>query len=403
MSSYWPRQILFGSRAASSSSWRFSAGAARAVLRCESFAGPAVLYDASQRALRTWNHPLDALAWLDIERRAGNPENARWLGFISYDLGRLFERIPNAATDDLRTPLFIFSLHAPDVEADVDARMPPLKATPADIRSTFSPQGYRQAVARAIEYIRAGDIFQVNLSQRLSVAATLGPRDAYANLCRASPMPYAALLDYGSMALVCNSPELFFSVSPDRHIATRPIKGTRPAGPGMREQLLLSAKDQAELNMIVDLERNDLGRVCEIGSIRVTRPREIEEYPTLLHGVATIEGQLRKDVGLVALLRGIFPGGSITGAPKIRSMEIIEELEPVRRGPYCGAIGYLAADGSCEFNIAIRTMIYANDQVHIPVGGGIVADSDPQAEYEETWVKARALVAGLGLTRPRAF
>ena len=162
-------------------------------------------------------------------------------------------------------------------------------------------------------------------------------------------------------------------------------------------ELLHSVKDQAELNMIVDLERNDLGRVCEIGSVRVTQPRTIEAHPTVYHGVATVEGLLRADVDFVDLLRATFPGGSVTGAPKIRAMEIIEELEPVRRGPYCGAIGYLAADGSMEFNVAIRTMTFKDGLVHIPVGGGIVADSDPAAEYEETLVKAKAMFDALGI------
>jgi len=156
-----------------------------------------------------------------------------------------------------------------------------------------------------------------------------------------------------------------------------------------------SPKDQAELNMIVDLERNDLGRVCRIGSVRVTQPRTIESHPTVCHGVATIEGTLRDDVTFVDLLRATFPGGSITGAPKIRAMQIIEELEPVRRGPYCGAIGYLASDGTMQFNVAIRTMIIKAGQVHIPVGGGIVADSNPEDEYEETLVKAQAMFSAL--------
>jgi para-aminobenzoate synthetase component 1 len=166
----------------------------------------------------------------------------------------------------------------------------------------------------------------------------------------------------------------------------------------MDGELLESAKDQAELNMIIDLERNDLGRVCEIGSVRVTQPRTIEAHPTVYHGVATVEGRLRPDVDLLDLLRATFPGGSITGAPKIRAMEIIEELEPTRRGPYCGAIGYLSADGHIEFNIAIRTMIMKAGRVHVPVGGGIVADSDPADEYEETLVKARAMLGALGLS-----
>jgi para-aminobenzoate synthetase component I len=208
---------------------------------------------------------------------------------------------------------------------------------------------------------------------------------------------YYASDDY---ALVCNSPELFLRVTPDRQtggrqVVTRPIKGTRRRGPGMGAELRDSRKDQAELNMIVDLERNDLGRVCEIGSVKVTEPRTIEEHPTVYHGAATIEGTLRSDVGLVDLLRATFPGGSITGAPKIRAMQIIDELEPARRGPYCGAIGYLSCDGHMQFNIAIRTMIIKGGQIHIPVGGGIVADSDPPAEYEETLVKAAALFDAL--------
>jgi para-aminobenzoate synthetase component I len=182
-----------------------------------------------------------------------------------------------------------------------------------------------------------------------------------------------------------------------RKVTTRPIKGTRARGTGLDFQLRDSIKDQAELNMIIDLERNDLGRVCEIGSVKVTEPRVIERHPTVFHGVATIEGLLRPDVTFVDLLRATFPGGSITGAPKIRAMQIIEELEPTRRGPYCGAIGYIDADGTMEFNIAIRTMLIADGLVHIPVGGGIVADSDPVAEYEETLVKARAMFAAVGV------
>jgi para-aminobenzoate synthetase component 1 len=166
----------------------------------------------------------------------------------------------------------------------------------------------------------------------------------------------------------------------------------------MDQQLLASAKDAAELNMIVDLERNDLGRVCEVGSVRVVEPRTVEAHPTVYHGVATIEGLLRDDVTLVDLLRATFPGGSVTGAPKIRAMEIIDELEPVRRGPYCGAIGYIGGDGAIEFNVAIRTMTVKDGLVHVPVGGGIVADSDPAAEYDETLVKARAMFAALGVS-----
>jgi anthranilate/para-aminobenzoate synthase component I len=207
-------------------------------------------------------------------------------------------------------------------------------------------------------------------------------------------------LDFGDFGLISNSPELFLRVTPDRRVITRPIKGTRPRLPGMEIELRDSLKDQAELNMIIDLERNDLGRVCEVGSVRVSEPRSIEAHPTVYHGVATVEGKLRPEVTFVDLLRATFPGGSITGAPKIRAMQIIEELEPVRRGPYCGAIGYVAPDGTMEFNVAIRTMILKDGMVHVPVGGGIVADSDPREEYEETLVKSRAMFAALGVSAP---
>jgi anthranilate/para-aminobenzoate synthase component I len=229
------------------------------------------------------------------------------------------------------------------------------------------------------------------------------PAALYARLRRQSPASYGACLCYDDFAILSNSPELFLLVEPardhamnKRRVITRPVKGTRPRAAGMEGQLLNSTKDEAELHMIVDLERNDLGRVCEIGSVKVTEPRVIEAHPTVYHGVATVEGLLRDGVTFVDLLRATFPGGSVTGAPKIRAMQIIEELEPVRRGPYCGAIGYLAVDGTIEFNVGIRTMTVKDNGVYVPVGGGVVADSCPTAEYEETLVKARAMFAALG-------
>jgi anthranilate/para-aminobenzoate synthase component I len=267
-----------------------------------------------------------------------------------------------------------------------------LASEPAKLRSTFERDAYISAVERVIDYIRGGDVFQVNLSQRFTLPMVEAPIRIADRLL---PARYGAFLDFGDHAIISNSPELFIRVTPDRRIITRPIKGTRPRAPGMERELLESAKDQAELNMIVDLERNDLGRVCEIGSVRVSEARAIETHPTVYHGAATIQGRLRREISFVDLLRAVLPGGSITGAPKIRAMEIIEELEPVRRGPYCGAIGYLGCGGEMEFNVAIRTMIVKDDLVHIPVGGGIVADSDPGAEYDETLVKARAMFAAL--------
>ena len=322
------------------------------------------------------------------------PLGTRWIGYLSYDLGRLFEHLPATAKDDLSLPLFAFALASPADQRAAGGKI----GSGAIFASTFTRESYCRAVARVIEYIRAGDVFQVNLSQRFVGITDESPGGIYQRIREKTPAWYGAFLDFGDHALICNSPELFLHVHPDRKVITRPIKGTRPRRPGMDLELRDSIKDQAELNMIVDLERNDLGRVCEIGSIRVTEPRVIEAHPTVYHGAATIEGVLRGDVGLADLLRATFPGGSVTGAPKIRAMQIIDQLEPVRRGPYCGAIGYLAPDGTIQFNVAIRTMIAKGNRIHIPVGGGIVADSHPQAEYEETLVKAQAMFGALEIT-----
>lgn len=380
--------------------WPFPPGTPEWVVTCDS---------TTHAFLRTpdgveaeWHDPLDALRWM-IERLAAHPSpDVRWAGYLSYDLGRLFETLPTLAADDLGLPLFRFTLQYRGA-GESPRDMPHAPAgTGTMTRSTFTRPQYLAAVRRAIDYIAAGDVFQVNLSQRFTAPLDEHPARLYARLRRQSPAWYGACLCYDDFAILSNSPELFLRVTPGqsgkRRVATRPIKGTRPRAEGMESELRDSAKDQAELNMIVDLERNDLGRVCEIGSVKVTQPRTIEAHPTVYHGVATVEGVLRDDVTFVDLLRAAFPGGSITGAPKIRAMEIIEELEPVRRGPYCGAIGYLGGDGSIEFNIAIRTMIVQAGLVHVSVGGGIVADSDPAAEYEETLVKAKAMFDALGVT-----
>jgi anthranilate/para-aminobenzoate synthase component I len=368
------------------------------MLLCDSQTGAATLIDADGTR-QLWDNPLSALDWMAQDILQENqPPSARWIGYLSYDLGRRFEHLPGFSIDDPRLPLFVFTYHAPFASYGLDRQSSVLSPQSFPPPSNFTRRDYESAIGRVIEYIRAGDVFQVNLSQRFTAELNEKPSLIYARLPAAA---YGAYLDYSDFALLCNSPELFFRVASDRRITTRPVKGTRPRLPGMREQLESSLKDTAELNMIVDLERNDLGKVCEIGSVKVTQPRVIEDHPTVYHGVATIEGQLRNDVSFVDLLRAIFPGGSVTGAPKIRAMQIIDELEPVRRGPYCGAIGYLAADGCMEFNVAIRTMIAKDGRVHIPVGGGIVADSDPAAEYEETLVKAQAMFAALRIQRPR--
>jgi anthranilate/para-aminobenzoate synthase component I len=372
--------------------WQRPLGPPTLLLRGDSPTHATLLSPAG--GVRTWTDPLAALDWMGSHFP---DEDSRWAGYLSYDLGRLFEKFSHPAPDDLNLPLFVFTLHrmreTPHAEPVFPAA-PPISAP--RLRSNFTRSEYLAAVQRAIDYIAAGDIFQVNLSQRFSARLPMPPRQIWRNLLEQSPAPYGALLDYGDHALISNSPELFLRVTPDRRIQTRPIKGTRPRLLGMDRELFDSAKDRAELNMIIDLERNDLGRICQIGSVKVTEPRTIESHPTVYHGVATIEGILRDNMNFIELLASAFPGGSITGAPKIRAMQIIDELEKTRRGPYCGAIGYLDADGSMQFNVAIRTMIATRGQIHIPVGGGIVADSLPIAEYEETLVKARAMFAALG-------
>lgn len=378
--------------------WSSSQPAPRAWLTCDPISLKSTLI-SNDKLIRHWADPLEALAWMASFENSSDP-SARWIGYLSYDLGRLFERLPSIATDPLQLPLFCFTLHESS-SAPLSLQPLPLQPISSPLRSNFTRSAYGQAVQRCIDYISAGDVFQVNLSQRFSVAQPASAAEIYQRLLDRTPAWYGALLQYPDHALICNSPETFLRITPQpngsRLVTTRPIKGTRPRLTGMEETLRNSIKDQAELNMIVDLERNDLGRICEIGSVKVTQPRIIEAHPTVFHGAATIEGTLRPDVTFVDLLRATFPGGSVTGAPKIRAMQIIEELEPVRRGPYCGAIGYLSADGHVEFNIAIRTMIVKAGLVHIPVGGGIVADSNPADEYEETLVKARAMFTALGI------
>ncbi len=392
---------LRSSLSAGRRNWDFTTAGAKLLLRWDGPGTPTKL-SSSAGTVRQWDDPLAALQWMasfaDVDSKT-----ARWVGFLSYDLGRLFESFAVQASDDLKLPWFAFSLNDPSEESV--RRFAPLE----DLRKQNVSLDWRtprveylQKVQRVIDYIRAGDVFQVNLSHRISAAVKASPLQIWHKLETDFPAAYGALLDFGDFALVSNSPELFLEVRNDpiskhRIVRTRPIKGTRPRAAGMEEALRDSEKDQAELNMIVDLERNDLGRVCAIGSVKVSQPRTIESHPTIYHGVATIEGILRDDVDFIDLLRATFPGGSITGAPKIRAMQIIEELEPVRRGPYCGAIGYIAADGSMAFNIAIRTIIIKAGVAHVSIGGGIVADSDPAAEYDETLVKAEAMMAALGI------
>jgi para-aminobenzoate synthetase component 1 len=267
------------------------------------------------------------------------------------------------------------------------------------LRSTFTHRGYLDAVARVREYIVAGDIFQANLSQRFQAPAPSATFDLYGRLRRRNPAPFAAYLGFGEVAVLSASPERFLSLDESsRHVETRPIKGTRPRGLGPMHDAALgralseSDKDRAENVMIVDLLRNDLSRVCRPGTVRVPELFALEQHPTVHHLVSTVVGELEPGADAVSLLRAAFPGGSITGAPKVRAMEIIAELEPTRRGVYCGSVGYISTSGAMDTSIVIRTYVALNGHVYFQAGGGIVADSDPELEYRETLDKARALI-----------
>jgi len=272
----------------------------------------------------------------------------------------------------------------------------------AGIRSNFTRDAYVKAVKKAGEYIKAGDIYQVNLSQRFDIDLNMDAFELYSVLRTINPAPFAAYLNFGDIKIVSASPERFLKKD-GRIIETRPIKGTRPRGVTLsedrrlRKELLESAKDRAENLMIIDLERNDLGRICEYGSVRVKDFMACEEYSTVFHLVSTVEGRLKTEIGPIDCLMNCFPGGSITGAPKIRSMEIIEELEPVKRSVYTGALGFIGFDGNMDTSIVIRTFVIKGERAYFHVGGGIVYDSDPEREYQETLDKAKALIDSIKL------
>jgi para-aminobenzoate synthetase component 1 len=268
------------------------------------------------------------------------------------------------------------------------------------LRSTFTHRGYLTAVARVREYILAGDIFQANLSQRFEAPLAEPPFALYQRLRRMNPASFGAYLDFNGMQVLSVSPERFLRLE-GRTVETRPIKGTRPRGLGPMHDAMLgrvlseSDKDRAENVMIVDLLRNDLSRVCLPRTVRVPELFTLEQHPTVHHLVSTVVGELDPGADAIDLLHATFPGGSITGAPKVRAMEIIAELEPTRRKVYCGSLGYLSVSGAMDTSIAIRSAVSVGGQVYFQAGGGIVADSDPESEYRETLDKARGIIRTL--------
>jgi para-aminobenzoate synthetase component 1 len=272
-----------------------------------------------------------------------------------------------------------------------------------ELKSNFSHEGYLEAVATAREYICAGDIFQVNLSQRFDVNLCIPPYDLYQRLRKINPAPFANYFNFDRVSIVGSSPERFLKVRGD-WVETRPIKGTRPRGgtpdkdKALAESLLASIKDRAENIMIVDLERNDIGRVCRYGTVKVSELAVLETYPTVFHLTSTVIGQLRENKSRTDLLKATFPGGSITGAPKVRAMEIIDELEPTRRSVYTGSLGYIGFNGDMDLDIVIRTIVVTGSRAYFQVGGAIVYDSEPESEYIETLDKGRAMFEALNLS-----
>lgn len=268
------------------------------------------------------------------------------------------------------------------------------------LKLNFSKQEYIRAIKKIIAYIRRGDIYQACLSQRFETSWPFHPYALYLKLNKINPAPFSAYMNFKKSKIISSSPELFLRLR-DNIIETRPMKGTRPRGKTIAMDLILknelekSEKDKAELMMIMDLERNDLGKISIPGSIKVQEMRRIETYPTVFQAISVIKGKPRKDISPVSIIKAAFPGGSISGCPKIRAMEIIEELEPTKRNVYTGAIGYISFHNTMDLNIAIRTMIVKDKTVYFQTGGGITSDSIPETEYEETLHKAKALIESL--------
>ncbi len=369
----------------------------------------------------------------EAEDACGAPFAGGAVGCFSYDLGRAIETIESRAVEDVPTPDFALGFYdsalcidsnggrciAVSRTGDLEAiafwadlacsarpRREPRRAAgknaPCDPQSCFTKRGYLEAIERVRDYIRSGDVCQVNLAQRFEAEIQCTPVELYKILRRVNPAPNACFIAVDDLALVCASPESFLRYDPvTRCVATRPIKGTRPRGPDeaddrrLASELAASEKDRAENVMIVDMLRNDLGRVAEYGSVKVPKLWEIEPHPTVFQMVSTVEAKLGSGRDVVDLLRACFPGGSITGAPKVRAMQIIEELEPVRRGFYTGAAGYIDCRGRMDLNIVIRSLIVHGSRAYFHGGGGIVIDSDPEMEYQETLDKVAGLVEAL--------
>jgi para-aminobenzoate synthetase component 1 len=373
-------------------------------------------------ALRGEERPFDRLRefYRELQEKFLIPELPYGLfGFVSYDANRFIEEVPSPEVDELELPELHFFLPSALLFFDNQKRelflvsqepfnLPPFSPYPFKgyssklIGFNMSRDYFYYGVNRIKEYIAQGDTFQVNFSQRIELSFKGEPVELYGRLREINPSPFSFYLDFGYFKAVSCSPERLLRKE-GRLVETRPIAGTRPRGKSREEdlalerELFLSEKERAEHVMLVDLERNDLGKVCVYGSVEVDELMVPERYSHVVHIVSNVRGILREGLDGIDALVALFPGGTITGAPKIRTMEIIAELEPTRRALYTGSVGYLAFNGSADFNIVIRTLLLKEDLGYLQVGAGIVWDSVPQKEYQETIHKARALLTSLGV------
>ena len=379
--------------------------------------------------------PFDALQeYLDKYRvieKSHIPFTGGAAGYLAYDLCHHIESLPRTVTHDVDIPDLFLGFYdgilavdhlenkkyliAHGFNEDADKIIKKLeskieKKTGETVSKTYEKEpvfqsnmdksSYLKSIQKVKDYIYSGDIYQINFTQRFQCELNKSPYTLYERLRSTNPAPFASYMNFGEGEIVCCSPERFIQVR-NGMIETRPIKGTITRGSTPEEDaenrktLETSEKDRSELLMIVDLERNDIGKISETGSVKVTELFSIEEYATLFQQVATITGKLKKDISTADILRATFPGGSITGAPKIRAMEIIDELEPTSRNIYTGSIGYIAFDGSIDLNIVIRTILCKENKGYFQVGGGIVWDSDPESEYQESLLKGKALKEAL--------
>lgn len=389
----------------------------------------------------TDENPLELLKEELNKYRVTNDTNLPFIGgavgYLSYDLGNYMEELPRSAVDDIGMPDIYFGFYnhvivvdhlmektyiaTPNIDVKLEEKIidyieqkilkeeekgidnicyQEKEVEPIRLKSNFTKEEFKNAVQNVREYIRQGDIYQANLTQRFSGETELTSFELYRDLRRFSPAPFGAFLNFEDAHILSNSPERFIRCI-NKKIEARPIKGTRPRGKDKEEDLKLqqelknSEKDRAELLMIVDLERNDIGRISKTGSVEVPELFVIEPYANVNHLVSTVVGELKDNKDATDIIKATFPGGSITGAPKIRAMEIIDELEPTQRNVYTGSIGYIGFNGDMDFNIAIRTIIKDDKKVYFQVGGGMTWDSDPDEEYQETIDKAKSIMKAL--------